>query len=623
MSGALAALFAHTPCRCERSSPHGVSSHDSFQQDTSLQPAASGLPYAEIPAAIKVNESCETSPEPAPLPQRVGLLCDNSEATYILILALMNLGVQMVMLNTRLSSAELSYHVADAQLTHILFSADAAAKAQALTDAPGSELRAIALEPLWEEVQASGDSSAASRTSQRCIRREFDLDEVMSILYTSGTTGQPKGVMQSYGNHLWSSIAGMLTSGITPHDAWVCAVPLFHISGLSILVRGLVYGIPVYLFQKFDAHALNGVLLSGKASIVSVVAYTLTKLLDDMERRPQHTYPDSFRYMLLGGGFFADSLLERCAHLHIPVIRSFGMSETCSQIIATPLRRDYYKPGSSGLPLFPNQLRIAAVHAARTKDDSAEDTPSTSLTPTDTAAHAASPAAVTSDPMRSNAACPTQGNATCAVRGDAACTAELPAGEIGEIQIKSPALCVGYVNKPDLYAAAFTHDGWYRTGDIGTLDDDGFLYVKSRLSDLIISGGENIYPTEVENVLAQHPAISEVAVVGHADDTWGYVPWAYIVPARPDALADEAATPVRNDTTRPADTAHSASTSTAPTPAAQTAISPPRPTDAELTAFVRSRLAAYKVPQRFIWLDALPKTSIGKIQKFKLLELPE
>lgn len=676
MSSALAEIFADA---LRRGAPKNTSK-DTSPKDTSKDSSSVRK------AGVVSSQSGEHEARP---PMRVGLLCNNSDASYVLILALMNLGVQMVLLNTRLSVAELSYQIDDAQVTQLFFSADVSTQAQELAHSqPYSKpLHAIALEPLWEHVQANSSSGlsalkasavsssmanrsalpspltppavtapvpsplaqpaatvplttspavnavTATNTSDAPpyhIRREFDLDEVMSILYTSGTTGQPKGVMQSYGNHLWSSIAGVLTSGIMPSDAWVCAVPLFHISGLSILVRGLAYGIPVYLFQKFDAQAINAVLLASKATIVSVVAYMLTKLIDDLEQHG-YSYPPSFRYMLLGGGFFADSLLESCARLRVPVIRSFGMSETCSQVIATPLRPDYYKPGSSGLPLLPNQLRIAHLTSANAST-------------TDASGGTAGIAEISENE-------PYKKITVSALIADADRASESHnAGRIGEIQIKSPALCVGYVNKPEAYAAAFTDDGWYKTGDIGLLDKDGFLYVKSRLADLIISGGENIYPAEVENVLMSHSAIREAAVVGHPDATWGYVPWAYLVAAWDSGSDMETADDTKivtdadsADSTDSADETDRAvpTHNTVPTPdtvpahntaglraagGAVTAHRPARialPSDAELTAFMRAHLARYKVPRRFIWLDQLPKTSIGKIQKFKLLEQSE
>ncbi|MDD7384576.1 MAG: o-succinylbenzoate--CoA ligase [Actinomycetaceae bacterium] len=521
--------------------------------------SASAAMSEEIATSLSAEGSLHQPAEEFSMPERVGLLCDNSAASYVTILALMNLRIQIVMLNTRLSPDELTYQVNDADLPAIVYSADARHTAQALAAAntqrgqqgaarAATRLDLIPIEDMWHAVNdALGTNADAGlgRTPHNppeWVSPSFDTEDVMSILYTSGTTGDPKGVMQSFGNHLWSALSGVLSAGITPTDAWVCTVPLYHISGLSILVRGLVYGMPVYLFRKFDAHAVNDTLLSGQATIVSVVAYSLTKLVEDLDQRGLSSYPPQFRYMLLGGGFFRDSLLEACATRSIPVIRSFGMSETCSQIIATPLRRDYVKPGSSGVPLFVNQMRIAAAPVDRTNRTDRTD------------ALASSPQPRIAQP-----------------------------GEIGEIQVKAPALCVGYLNKPEKYAASFTADGWYRTGDIGTLDEDGYLYVKSRLAEMIISGGENIFPSEVEAVIAEHPAVAEVAVVGHEDDVWGYVPWAYLV-------ADQASLEGN-----------------------------PYPSDEELTGYIRERLAAYKVPKRFIWIDELPKTSIGKVQKFKLL----
>ncbi|MFP5528313.1 o-succinylbenzoate--CoA ligase [Peptococcus simiae] len=440
--------------------------------------------------------------------RRVAVLADNSADFYILIAALMDGGIEMVLLNTRLSLPELAYQVVDAKPVLVLYAEEYKAQAEALLAEAGGDLQVASLRVLLQ----------ASRTLPVIPGRQMPWrgDRVMSVLYTSGTTGRPKGVLQTYNNHLWSALAGGLNAGLVPGDGWVCVTPLFHVSGLSILVRSLVYGCPVYLFPRFDAAAVNRSLCAGRGTIISVVAYTLKALLDDLGDR---RYPPSFRYMLLGGGFFDEGLLSQCADLGIAVIRSFGMTETCSQIVATGLADTAIKPASSGQALFPNRLRI---------DDGS-----------------------------------------------------YPPGTVGEIQIQSPALCRGYLNNEAAYRRAFTSDGWYKTGDIGCLDEEGYLYVKSRLTDLIISGGENIYPAEVEQCLARHPDIRECAVIGREDARWGQVPEAYLVAANPQR---------------------------------------PLPSPAALQAYCRQYLAAYKVPKHFVFLADLPKTSIGKVQKQRLRE---
>lgn len=159
-----------------------------------------------------------------------------------------------------------------------------------------------------------------------------------------------------------------------------------------------------------------------------------------------------------------------------------------------------------------------------------------------------------------------------------------PRNHPGEIQLKSPALCVGYLNKEEKYRSSFTADGWFKTGDIGVIDDEGFLYIKSRLTEMIISGGENIYPSEIEHYLLTFDGVAEAAVVGHPDPVWNMVPWAYLV------VDDKTA---------------------------------PLPTDDALSRHLRGFLAGYKIPKRYLWVDELPKTATGKIEKYKLVGKPD
>lgn len=445
--------------------------------------------------------------EPYGQVDRVGLISNNSEAMYFTILTCMHMGVEMVLLNTRLSASELAVQLADAEVRMVLCAEDQLGKMVDVQAVDGANTyQVLSMEACYQErLQHIGTAKHGIDV--------FPDERVMSILYTSGTTGKPKGVMQSYGNHYASAMASLTNLGFMPSDIWVGITPLYHISGLSIIVRSFVYGMPMHLFRRFDAQKVNQALLSGQGSIVSVVSYTLSAMLKDLG---QASYPPSFRLMLLGGGFVDPALLEACESKGIAVVQSFGMTETCSQIIALPPQDSLRKMGSAGLPLFPNRLRIGAV---------------------------------------------------CDEREG-----------VGEIQIQSPALCVGYFGQEERYQATFTEDGWYRTGDLGCIDEEGYLYIKCRMADCIISGGENIYPVEIENCLLKSSAIAEVAVVGQKDSVWSMVPWAYLVPAGTE-----------------------------------------RPNDEMLIQLCRQHLASYKIPKKFIWLDALPKTSIGKIQKYKLI----
>lgn len=438
-----------------------------------------------------------------PANRRIALLSPNSADFYLWLLACQQLDVEMVLLNARLAPTELDYQLRDAGISLLFFEPSQCPVVERVRELnPG--IRAVSFEDMA--------AASAPPTGDTPVVSEFDLDRVTTIMYTSGTTGEPKGVQQTLGNHWWSAIGSVLNLGLEPAlDSWVCVVPLFHISGFSIMMRSLIYGIPVHLHRRFDAAAVNADLLQGRGTTVSVVAYTLQALLDDLGDRQ---YPASLRCLLLGGGFVDRVLLERCRAAGVPVIQSYGMTETASQIVALNVADAQRKIGSAGQALMPVQLRIG------------------------------------------------QGS---------------PAGTIGEIQVKSPTLTVGYLNKNELFRDAWTADGWFRTGDSGYLDDEGFLFVKSRLTEMIISGGENIFPSEIEQCLRQRDDIAEAAVVGRPDPLWGAVPVAFLVAA-----------------------------------------TPARPSDSLLTEYCRERLAHYKVPTRFHWVDVLPRTALGKVRKSEL-----
>lgn len=437
---------------------------------------------------------------------RIGILSNNSVEMYFAILACMNYGIEMVLLNTRLSFEELTVQIEDAELSYILCSEQFRDKLEKVYCITRQKFSVISLEKLYED-----------KNKTQCLakeKEEFSDQQVISILYTSGTTGNPKGVMQTYGNHYASAMASIVNLGFHKDDIWVAITPLYHISGLSIIMRGLIYGMTVHLFRQFDAEKVNKAIMASKGSIVSVVSYTLKELLDNLG---EEIYPDSFRLMLLGGGFVDKKILYTCKEKNIPVVQSFGMTETCSQVIALPPQDISRKTESAGRALFSNRLRI----------------------------------------------------------GDGT----IPSGEAGEIQIKSPALCVGYLGKAAIYKQSFTEDQWFKTGDMGFIDDEGYLYVKCRMSDCIISGGENIYPIEIENCLKKLPSIDEVAVVGQADKKWGMIPCAYLVLEKGmERLKDEF-----------------------------------------IISFCKEHLASYKIPKKFIWIEQLPKTAVGKIQKYKLI----
>lgn len=429
---------------------------------------------------------------------RIAIVAKNTPASYLTILATQQLGLEPVLLNYRLAKAELAQQIKNADVDIMLVDDELTNK---LTEWQALPVKII----LFKDLAATNGLPAK-------IVAEFNPNQVASIMYTSGTTGVPHGVMQTFNNHFNSAVSSALNLGLQAHDRWLCAVPLFHISGLSIMMRSLVYGMAVDLVSHFDEDMINQRLISEPITMMSVVPTMLKRLL---VKAPGTGYNDKFRGFLLGGGPIDVPTLERCEKLALPVIQSYGMTETASQIVTLNYKDAKTKIGSVGKPLFSVEIRLTNV-----------------------------------------------------IKG------------IGEIEVKTPNLAKGYLKQEVDFANKLTADGWYKTGDLGTFDEDGFLFIKGRQDDMFISGGENVFPDEIEHVYSQVAGIKQIAVVGKKDSIWGMVPVAFI---NSDVMID-------NQTLR---------------------------------AIGRKALAHYKVPVEFIKLSELPTTVSGKVQRHKLRLLLE
>ncbi len=427
---------------------------------------------------------------------RVALLARNSAAFVQVVFATARLGAVLVPLNIRLTQAEIDWQLQDCEPAGII----------ADTPAVLSSSRAGRD---GNPVLSLDELTTAENTGSTGFEPQIDTDTPRSILYTSGTTGRPKGTVLTHGNFFWSAFGSLLQLGHQIDDRWLACLPLFHIGGLSILTRCVINGTTSVIHESFEAERANQAIDSEDVTMISVVPTMLQRMLDAREDQP---FPASLRCVLLGGGPVSSALTERCQRLGVPASQTYGLTETTSQITTLKLAEAQLKPGSAGRPLMPAKLRIERDNGS------------------------------VCDP-----------------------------GEAGEIAVSGPMITSGYFGL-DSETDRAIRGGWLHTGDAGYLDSDGYLFVIDRRDDLIVTGGENVYPAEVEAILEAHPFVLEAGVFAREDPDWGQAVVA-AVHLKDDASANEE----------------------------------------ELREYCRQSLAAFKVPKT-IWLTTdLPRTGSGKL----------
>ncbi len=432
----------------------------------------------------------------------VATLLRNSEHVPFMVHAMSRLGSTLVPLNIRLRPDEIAWQLADCGTALVIVDQQTARLALDACRRAGRAIQVVSVDAGIDGVASLQEIAEASVP----LREWVDPETVHSIVYTSGTTGRPKGAMLTYANHWWSAIGSALNLGVRQDDRWLICMPLFHVGGMAILLRSVIYGISALIHPAFDEEAVNRAIDDDGVTIVSVVATMLQRMLAAHGARP---YAPAFRCALLGGGPAPRPLLEDCAARGIPVVQTYGLTETASQVATLAPEEALTRLGSAGKALYPNELRI--------------------------------------------------GN------GD------VPPGEPGEIQVRGPVVTAGYAGRPEETAQTL-RDGWLHTGDLGYLDADGYLFVLDRRTDLIVTGGENVYPAEVEAVLLAHPAVIEAGVIGIPDVEWGQAVVASVHLASGSGV-DESG----------------------------------------LLDFCRERLAGYKVPRTVRFSDALPRNAAGKL----------
>jgi O-succinylbenzoic acid--CoA ligase len=458
---------------------------------------------------------------------RVALLAGETAGTIAAIHAVRRTGAVLVSLNRRAAPVELADQLAQTAPVALLHDAATADLARAaLRLAPTRPGVATASFDIATLLAADGTDvptrpSGGQADADHPIADDGPFGGVdpaapATLVFTSGTTGRPKAAILTGAAHAASAAAWAEFLVPTPTDRWLLCLPLHHVAGLGILDRAVRWGLPLVVHDRFDPTAVNAAIEAGEISHLSLAGSMLGRLLDLRGGRPA---PASLRAILLGGERTPPELVRDAALAGLPVVPTYGLTETASGVVALTPDEALERPDAAGRALPGACVRI------RIDDRDA-------------------------DP-----------------------------GEIGEIEVRGPMVFAGYLDRPEDTAAAFDGD-WFRTGDLGSIDAADILNVVDRRDDLIVSGGENVYPAEVEAILRGHPDLVDAGVIGRLDDRWGAVPVAAIV--------------VRTGMD---------------------------PTDDALAEHCRRSLAGYKVPVAFIRVAAIPRTSGGKLVRRDLRDL--
>jgi len=430
-------------------------------------------------------------------------------------------------INFRLKASELGFIVQDAAPKIVVFE-----RALESEVAPvASKSAGVAFWCVDGDVPPYSESYADRVAGARADRPEADVSErdYYALMYTSGTTGRPKGVLHRHRELIEQSMAVIGTMHYVEEDKGLVASPLFHCGELHSGFFARVHvGAGNVLMRQFNAKQVVELIASERITMAGCVPTAWRMLL-----REERSGADlsSLRIGMYGGEAMAPSLVTACIEAFgIDLVQAYGMTEMGPGIAYLFLPKEappIDKTGSAGKAALNHEIRIARY---------AEDRPSD---PDDT----------------------------------------VPTGEVGEIVVRGNCVMAGYLHRPEATAAVLER-GWYRTGDLGYLDADGYLWVVDRKNNMIVSGGENIYPREVEHALSAHPDVEDVAVVGTPDPKWGETVVAFVVRKRPV-------------------------------------------TELELDAFCKSNLAGYKRPRIYRFLDALPRNGSGKILYPELKKLAE
>ncbi|HEV8580504.1 MAG TPA: long-chain fatty acid--CoA ligase [Thermoanaerobaculia bacterium] len=480
-------------------------------------PTGERLSYAELDArAVRVARVFRESLGLAK-GDRFALLADNRIEMLDAFFAAPKAGVVLVPLGTRLTAHELAGILDDARPAGLLYGAEHAETVRALKDLVSLD-RWVALDEPVEPGDLSLQDLVRVLPTAAWTRERCDPEDLWCLLYTSGTTGKPKGVMLPHRMIVWNGYNTVTGWQLRADDVSPVFTPLYHAGGLAaFLVPIFTIGGTIVLHRGFDAAEVWQTIEQERCTVVLGVPTIFKLLMED----PGFVAADlsQVRWFISGGAPLPTYIIDAYQRRGVAFKQGYGLTEVGVNCFAMTVEESVAKPGSIGKPMMFTETRLVGEDGA-----------------------------------------------------------PVPVGEVGELLLRGPHVCRGYWNNPEATAAALGAEGWFHTGDLARQDADGFHFIAGRQKDMIISGGVNVYPAEIEGELLLHPGVRDAAVVGVPHPTWGEAGVAFVVPGG-EAPAPE-----------------------------------------DLAAFLGERLAKYKIPREFVFVDALPRTPYGKVVKGELRE---
>ena len=449
--------------------------------------------------------------------ERVGLLLMNSAEFMESYFALAKIGAVVVPLNWRLVADELEFILKDSETERLIFDTDfvdTVADLHSRGDKTDVKQWLQVGEPAHFAESYEGFRDAASAAEPAPGAADADM---LYIMYTSGTTGLPKGVVHTHDTAIWAILTIAATTDYHDGDIYLGALPMFHVGALTPLAVNVYAGATSVVMRAFDPTLAWELIEREKITTGLAVPAMLNFMVQVGEYQKRFDF-SSLRWIMTGAAPVPVALTELYHGLGVGLLQVYGLTESCGPACVMDSANAMRFPDSTGKAFFFTEVKIVG-----------ED------------------------------------GEVCA------------AGEAGEVWVKGRHVMVEYWNRPDATAETLV-DGWLRTGDVAVMNEEGFVSIQDRIKDMIISGGENVYPAEIEGVLAQHPGIVEAAVIGQASEKWGESPLAIVV-KRDESL-----------------------------------------TEADVIEFCRGKLAGYKQPKGAVFIDTIPRNPSGKILKRLLRE---